>query len=146
MFRKLMVSLLSMFFIACGVLAIVFTVYFVMPSAKAKNSISLPSKVEDSASSVSQEATTEHTGYDNIYLADVHQSLTLRTEPNSDSSPVMEEGLAPMTHMQVLEFIDGTGFARVEVINGTYKGRTGYVNCDYITKLGEPTIRVGAEE
>ena len=148
MLKKLLITLLSIFCIAGGVFCIVSLIFFITPSRTAQAGISLPAQIEDPASSsveTTEEADDSDT-YDNIYLADVHQSLTLRTEPDSDASPVMEEGLAPMTKMQVLEFVEGTSFAHVEVINGTYQGLTGYVNYEYITKLGEPTIRVGYDD
>ena len=146
MLKKLLVSLLSMMVVAFVVFSVVALVFFMTPSRKARSGISLPSTVTDPETSA--EASTESSDdstYDNIYIADVHQSLTLRTQPDSNSSPVMEEGLASMTKMQVIQFVDNTNFAYVEVINGPYTGYTGYVNRDYITRLGEPTIRVGNE-
>lgn len=147
MLKKILVTLLSIFFILGGSFAIVALVFLLIPRHDANANISLPQRIEDSvvATSSTQEE-TEESGYDNIYVADVHQSLTLRSQASSSSEPVMEEGLAPMTHMQVLNMIEGTSFAYVKIINGNYKGKTGYVNCDYITKLGEPTIRIGTEE
>lgn len=52
---------------------------FSIPSQKAKASISLPSTVEDSENAA--EATTEDTDSENknVYVADVYQSLTLRS-------------------------------------------------------------------
>ena len=49
-------------------------------------------------------------------------------------------------HLEVLEFTAGTNYAYVEVLSGEKKSYKGYVNSDYITKLGEPTVRIGTEE
>ena len=60
--------------------------------------------------------------------------------------------LAPITTAGVLhapglgEFTAGTNYAYVEVLSGEKKSYKGYVNSDYITKLGEPTVRIGTEE
>ena len=146
MLKRIIVMILSLFFIACIVFAAVAAVFFITPSRKARSSISLPAQVEDPE--VLPDETTEDnedSTYDNIYIADVHQSLTLRTEPDSNAKPIMEEGLAAMTKMQVIRYIENTNFAYVEVINGPYKGYEGYVNYDYITRLGEPTLRVGTD-
>ncbi len=141
--KKLLVTLLSFFVLTFTVLSLVTLVFFITPSRRARNSISLPSRVEDpEGSSQTDSGDSEDSAYDNIYIADVHQSLTLRTRPDSNAQPVMDEGLASMTKMQVMEFVDNTNFAYVKVINGPYSGYTGYVNRDYITRLGEPTIRV----
>ena len=146
MLKRFLVMVLSLFFIACIVFAAVAAVFFITPSRKAQSGISLPAQVEDPedlpAENTEQE---ENSTYDNIYIADVHQSLTLRTQPDSNSKPIMEEGLAAMTKMQVIRYVENTNFAYVEVINGPYQGYEGYVNCDYITRLGEPTIRVGTD-
>ena len=150
MIKKILVTLLSMFFVACSVFGIVCLVFFLIPGSSAQAGLNLPTQIEDSAALTSDESTEDATeeGYDNIYIADVHQSLTLREAPDSDAASVIEDGggLAPMTHMQVINFVENTNFAYVEVINGNYKGLTGYVNYEYITKLGEPTIRVEYEE
>ena len=146
MLKKTLIIILSLFFTACIVFAIVAAVFFITPSRKAQAGISLPAQVEDPE--VIQEEVTEadeNPTYDNIYIADVYQSLTLRTQPDSNAEPVMEEGLAAMTKMQVIRFVENTSFAYVEVINGPYKGYEGYVNYEYITKLGEPTRRVSSD-
>ena len=72
------------------------------------------------------------------------QSLTLRSEASADSDAITD--LEPMTHLEVLEFTAGTNYAYVEVLSGEKKSYKGYVNSDYITKLGEPTVRIGTEE
>lgn len=147
MIKKMMILFLTVFFLTGMVLGTVTFVYFFLPSRQSQASITLPSRIEDSADMIADNSTEfVDNGYDNIYVADVHQSLTLRVQPNSDSTPLIEEGLAPMTHMQVIEFVEGSDFAYVKVINGPHEGRTGYVNCNYITRLGEPTIRVEYDE
>ncbi|MDO4975778.1 MAG: hypothetical protein Q4E53_00800 [Eubacteriales bacterium] len=147
MIKKLMILFLTLFFLAGGVLATVTLAYYCLPSRQSEASISLPAQIEDPEDLTTDDSTEfEDNGYDNIYIADVHQSLTLRTAPNSDSAPLIEEGLAPMTHMQVIEVDETSNFAYVKVINGPHEGRTGYVNCDYITRLGEPTIRVDIDD
>ena len=123
MFKKLIVSFLCAIVVACTVLGGFCLLYFSIPSQKAKASISLPSTVEDSENAA--EATTEDTDSENknVYVADVYQSLTLRSEASAD-----------------------TNYAYVEVLSGEKKSYKGYVNSDYITKLGEPTVRIGTEE
>ena len=145
MAKKIIISLLCASIVACVVLGCFMALYFLLPSQKARASISLPKQVEDPETTEESKtaATTEEKNTD-TYVADVHQSLTLRSQPDSNSSEVAS--LPPMTHMQVLEFVDGTNFAQVEVSSGESKGLTGYVNSEYITKLGEPTIRVNSEE
>ena len=91
-----------------------------------------------------ESATTETTSSQNVYVADVHQSLTLRAEPSSDSAEITS--LAPMTHLEVIEFVDNTDYAYVKVLTGDKESYKGYVNSEYITKLGESTIRIGEEE
>ena len=126
MLKKSLIIILSLFFTACIVFAIVAAVFFITPSRKAQAGISLPAQVEDPE--VSPEDETEESAdstYDNIYIADVHQSLTLRTQPDSNATPIIEEGLAAMTKMQVIRYVENTNFAYVEVINGPYKGDEG---------------------
>ena len=65
-------------------------------------------------------------------------------EASADSDAITD--LEPMTHLEVLEFTAGTNYAYVEVLSGEKKSYKGYVNSDYITKLGEPTVRIGTEE
>ena len=77
-------------------------------------------------------------------MADVHQSLTLRDGPSSDSDEIAS--LTPMTHLRLIEFVKDTDYALVEVQTGEYESYRGYVNNEYITRLGESTIRVGTEE
>lgn len=147
MTKKILIPLLSFFFISFGVFALVTLVFLITPSSKARSSIHLPKQIEDPVVDESEEATSDSDStYDNIYLADVHNSLTLRTEPDSNSEPVIPEGLSPMTHMQIIYKTDDGKFAYVKVITGPYTGYEGFVNCEYITKLGEPTIRVWEQE
>ena len=146
MLKRIIIMVLSLFFIACIVFAAVAAVFFITPSRRAQSSISLPAQVEDPEVLPEEKAEeSEDSTYDNIYIADVHQSLTLRTEPDSNAKPIMEEGLAAMTKMQVIRYVENTSFAYVEVINGPYQGYEGYVNYEYITRLGEPTLRVGTD-
>ena len=101
------------------------------------------STVEDSETAA--ESTTEADSKDkNVYVADVYQSLTLRSEASADSDAITD--LLPMTHLEVLEFAAGTNYAYVKVLTGDKESYKGYVNSEYITKLGEPTVRIGTEE
>ncbi len=141
MIRKIMISLLCIIFITGTITGGFFFLYFAIPSRKAMNSIELPSSVEDTF--VAEETTEEEPETD-TYVADVYQSLTLRESPSSNAAEIV--GLPPMTHMDILEYVPGTNYAYVVVTTGSNEGYKGYVNTDYITRLGEPTIRVGAEE
>ena len=137
MLKKLIVSFLCAIVVACTVLGGFCLLYFTIPSQKAKASISLPSTVAES--------TTEADSKDkNVYVADVYQSLTLRSEASADSDAITD--LLPMTHLEVLEFAAGTNYAYVKVLTGDKESYKGYVNSEYITKLGEPTVRIGTEE
>ena len=99
--------------------------------------------LEDSETAA--ESTTEADSKDkNVYVADVYQSLTLRSEASADSDAITD--LLPMTHLEVLEFAAGTNYAYVKVLTGDKESYKGYVNSEYITKLGEPTVRIGTEE
>ena len=83
MLKKLIVSFLCAIVVACTVLGGFCLLYFTIPSQKAKASISLPSTVEDSKTAA--ESTTEADSKDkNVYVADVYQSLTLRSEASAD--------------------------------------------------------------
>ncbi len=85
MLKKLIVSFLCAIVVACTVLGGFCLLYFTIPSQKAKASISLPSTVEDSETAA--ESTTEADSKDkNVYVADVYQSLTLRSEASADSA------------------------------------------------------------
>ena len=137
MLKKLIVSFLCAIVVACTVLGGFCLLYFTIPSQKAKASISLPSTVEDSETAA--ESTTEADSKDNVY-----QSLTLRSEASADSDAITD--LLPMTHLEVLEFAAGTNYAYVKVLTGDKESYKGYVNSEYITKLGEPTVRIGTEE
>ncbi len=144
MLKKIIVSFLCAFVVSGMVFAGFCLLYFALPSQKAKTSISLPSTVEDS-STTSKEATTQADSESrDVYVADVYQSLTLRSGASSDSDAITS--LEPMTHLELLSSDTNTDYAYVEVVSGDKKGYKGYVNCDYITKLGEPTIRIGTEE
>lgn len=142
MIKKFIVSFLCVIFIAGAVFGGFLFFYFAIPSREAMSSISLPATVEDSEQIES--ATTETTSSQNVYVADVHQSLTLRAEPSSDSAEITS--LEPMTHLEVIEFVDNTDYAYVKVLTGDKESYKGYVNSEYITKLGESTIRIGEEE
>ena len=74
----------------------------------------------------------------------LHFALTLRSEASADSDAITD--LLPMTHLEVLEFAAGTNYAYVKVLTGDKESYKGYVNSEYITKLGEPTVRIGTEE
>ena len=138
MIKKFIVSFLCVVFIAGVIFSGISFLYFAIPSKQAMNSISLPSTVEDS-----EETESASTGED-IYVADVHQSLTLRNGPSSDSDEIAS--LTPMTHLRLIESVEDTDYALVEVQTGQYESYRGYVNSEYITPLGESTIRVGTEE
>ena len=114
MIKKFIVSFLCVIFIAGAVFGGFLFFYFAIPSREAMSSISLPATVEDSEQIES--ATTETTSSQNVYVADVHQSLTLRAEPSSDSAEITS--LAPMTHLEVIEFVDNTDYAYVKVLTG----------------------------
>ncbi|MCD8020511.1 MAG: SH3 domain-containing protein [Clostridiales bacterium] len=143
MIKKFIVSFLCIVCIAGFVCAGFSFLYFSIPSRTAMNSISLPSTVMD-AEQTESASTEEEDENENIYVADVYQSLTLRESASSDSSEIAS--LVPMTHLEVIEFIDGTDYAYVEVLTGDYEGYKGYVNSGYITHLGDATIRIGEEE
>ena len=133
MLKKLIVSFLCAIVVACTVLGGFCLLYFTIPSQK----------VEDSETAA--ESTTEADSKDkNVYVADVYQSLTLRSEASADSDAITD--LLPMTHLEVLEFAAGTNYAYVKVLTGDKESYKGYVNSEYITKLGEPTVRIGTEE
>lgn len=142
MIKKVLISLLCIIIIIGTISGGFIFLYFAVPSRKAMSSIELPSYVEDTA--LAKEASTEEEKTSNTYVADVYQSLTLRESPSSNAREIA--GLPPMTHLEILEYVDNTNYAYVEVTTGDSKGYKGYVNTDYITRLGEPTIRVGAEE
>ena len=125
MLKKLIVSFLCAIVVACTVLGGFCLLYFTIPSQKAKASISLPSTVEDSETAA--ESTTEADSKDK----NVYDAIT---------------DLLPMTHLEVLEFAAGTNYAYVKVLTGDKESYKGYVNSEYITKLGEPTVRIGTEE
>ena len=143
MIRKFIVSFLCVLFIAGVIFSGFLFLYFAIPSQQAMSSISLPSTVEDSEETENA-STEEEQNSEDIYVADVHQSLTLRDGPSSDSDEIAS--LTPMTHLRLIEFVEDTDYALVEVQTGEYESYRGYVNNEYITRLGESTIRVGTEE
>ncbi len=145
MVTKFFVSVLCVIVIAALIVFGFLFFYFAIPSRKAENSISLPTYVEDSAEAKNASAEEEEEEEeDDIYVADVHQSLTLREGASSTSGEITS--LTPMTHLKVIEFVEGTDYALVEFMTVEKVGYQGYVNSEYITRLGEPTIRIGTEE
>ena len=118
MFKKLIVSFLCAIVVACTVLVGFCLLYFFI-------------FIQNSMASI-------------FLSCSVLESLTLRSEASADSDAITD--LEPMTHLEVLEFTAGTNYAYVEVLSGEKKSYKGYVNSDYITKLGEPTVRIGTEE
>ncbi len=151
MLRKFAAALLCALFIACFILAGFSAIYFALPSRKAQASIELAESVSDPSTEEAAETTQEETEDQQettTYVADVRSSLSLRQTPDSDDDNGVVP-LPPMTHMQVEEMVPGNRgntFARVTVTSGEYEGLQGYVNADYITKLGEPTRYVNYNE
>lgn len=143
MIKKFIVSILCVVFIAGMIFSGFLFLYFTIPSQTAMNSISLPATVEDSKETEAASTEDEEESGD-TYVADVHQSLTLREGPSSDSDAIAS--LTPMTHLRVVEFVEDTDYAMVVVETGEYESYRGYVNSEYITRLGESTIRIGTEE
>lgn len=143
MIKKILISLLSAIIIVGMITGGFLFLYFAIPSRKAVNSIKLPKSVEDSAKAEDDTAGQDETE-SNTYVADVYQSLTLRESPSSNAKEIA--GLPPMTHMEIIEYVKGTNYAYVKVTTGESNGLKGYVNTDYITRLGESTVRAGAGE
>ncbi len=141
MIRKILISLLCVTIIVTGITGGFLFLYFAIPSRKAAASIDLPKRVEDERAAL--EESTEEEAASDTFVADVYQSLTLRERPDSNAKEIV--GLPPLTHMKIIEYVNGTNYAYVEVTAGASQGAKGYVNTDYITRLGEPTIRAGAE-
>ena len=143
MLKKFLIPLLCIIIITSTLVGSFLFLYFAIPSKRAKASIHLPDKVEDlpaaETDTEEEEAETSDT-----WIADVYQSLTLRESPSSNAKEIV--GLPPMTHMEILEYVTGTNYAYVVVTAGEHEGYKGYVNTDYITRLGETTIRAGAQE
>ena len=142
MIKNILISILCIVIITGTITGSFLFLYFAIPSRKAASSIELPSYVEDSAEAEAEADTEE--GTSETYVADVYQSLTLRESPSSNAKEIV--GLPPMTHMKILEYVNGTNYAYIEVTAGEHKGYKGYVNTDYITRLGDTTIRAGAED
>ncbi len=147
MLKKLIISVICAIFVIGTSLMMFMALFFLLPSRKAGASISLPSSVRDTESEKAKdsEEDTEEEEDKDIYVADVYESLTLRTQPDSDNHQG-DVSLPQMTHMKLLEFIDGTDYVYVQVSSGEYSGSKGYVNKQYITKLGEHTIRVNSDQ
>ena len=143
MIKKILIPLLCFLIIAGTITGTFLILYFAIPSRKAQASIRLPSHVEDPVQADTSEEEEEEQG-STTYIADVYQSLTLRESPSSGAREIV--GLPPMTHMEILSYVSGTNYAYVTVTTGEYEGYKGYVNTDYITRLGEGTIRAGAAE
>lgn len=148
MLKKIAVSLLCAIFITGIVFSGFSVLYFILPSRKAQASIHLASYVSDPTTEAAEVTTTaaepETEAETVTYVADVINSLTLRQTPNTEDDNGTVD-LPPMTHLQVSEFTDGNNgnrFAFVTVSSGEYEGLTGFVNAEYITRLGEPTKRV----
>lgn len=139
MVKRIILSIICIIVIAGVVVGGFTAMYFLIPRNEKTSTIDLPATVEDP---VSTEASTEAADDtpDNIFFADVHQSLTLREGPSSSSREIA--GLLPMTHLEVTNYIPDTNFALVKVLTGEKKSYIGYVNTDYITQLGETPIRV----
>lgn len=152
MLKKIAVSLLCGIFITGIVFSGFSVLYFLLPSRKAQASITLADYVSDPTETVTETDTQapepETETNTETYVADVIHSLTLRQTPNTEDDNATID-LPPMTHLQVEEFTDGNSgnrFAFVTVSSGEYEGQTGYVNAEYITRLGEPTQRVKHSE
>lgn len=149
MFKKLIVSLVCACVIIGTLLLGFVTLYFAVPSRQSQAEIQLAATVSDPTDIPEEETTANEENYEDssdIYVADVYQSLTLRSDASSDSDPLVDEGLAPLTKMEVIEFVSSTNYAYVRVLDGEHKDLFGYVNSDYITRFGEPTVRAWGEE
>lgn len=142
MLKNIMISVFCIIIIVGTITGSFLFLYFAIPSKKAAATISLPSQVEDNLKA--EALTQEEDENSRTFVADVYQSLTLRESPSPNAKEIV--GLPPMTHMKVIEYITGTNYAYVEVTAGEHKGYLGYVNTDYITPLGESTIRAGSGE
>lgn len=148
MFKKLIVSLVCACIIIGTLLLGFVTLYFAVPSRQSQAEIQLAATVSDPVTTQEDTSIEEETSEksSDIYVADVYQSLTLRSKASSDSDPLIDEGLAPLTKMEVIEFVDSTNYAYVRVLDGEHQDLFGYVNSDYITRSGEPTVRAWGEE
>lgn len=143
MLKNIIISLFCIIIITGTITGSFLFLYFAIPSKKAASTIDLPDKVEDNlaAEDITGDEEEENS---KTYVADVYQSLTLRESPSSNAKEIV--GLPPMTHMEIIEYVSGTNYAYVEVTAGEHEGYKGYVNTDYITPLGESTIRAGSGE
>jgi hypothetical protein len=140
MLKKILISFLCATIIVGMITGGFLFLYFAIPSRKAMNSIKLPKNVVDSMKE-ENDTTEKGESESNTFVADVYQSLTLRESPNSNAKEIV--GLPPMTHMEIIEYVKGTNYAYVKVTTGENSGYKGYVNTDYITRLGESTVRAG---
>lgn len=148
MIRKIIVSLICACIIAGTIFMAFATLYFIIPNKKSMSEIHLAEQVTDAADSTSadlsfssSETAESSATQSNIYVADVYQSLTLRSAPDSNAEPLTEEGLLPLTRMEVQEFVPDSKFAYVKVLDGDSKDLYGYVNIEYIMPEGQPTVR-----
>lgn len=139
MVKRIILSVICIIVIAGIVIGGFTAMYFLIPRNESSSTINLPDMVEDPATT---EAATEEEPetHENIYFADVHQSLTLRERPDSSAKEIAS--LLPMTHLEVTGFVPDTNFALVKVLTGEKESYIGYVNTDYITPLGDMPIRV----
>lgn len=144
MLKNIIISFFCIIIIIGTITGSFLFLYFAIPSQKAANSISLPDRVEDNLEAASLTDDEEEEEDSKTFVADVYQSLTLRESPSSNAKEIV--GLPPMTHMEIIKYVTGTNYAYVEVTAGEHAGYKGYVNTDYITPLGEPTLRAGSGE
>ena len=148
MLRKIAAALLCALFIACFILAGFSAIYFILPSRKAQASIELAESVSDPSTEEVVETAEQETEDQQdfpTYVADVYNFLPLRQTPDMNNHNGQID-LPPMTHMKVLEDVEGSQgdiFSRVTVTSGQYEGNQGYVKREYITPLGQPTKRAG---
>lgn len=73
-----------------------------------------------------------------VYLADVYEYLTLRTEPNTKATPIAL--LPPYQQMYIIEYA-ASPMVKVRTISD--QPLVGYVNRDYITAAGNSMQRAG---
>lgn len=144
MIKKVIVSILCALMVACVVSCGFLALYFILPSQKARMSISLPRSVEDSSEVLAAQATSQEDGTSITYIPNVNESLTLREEPDSRASAIAS--LPLYTHMKIEQEVENSPFVYVLVTSGPYEGYQGYVNSDYIQPLGaDPEATEGEE-
>ena len=134
MIKKIIVSILCALLVACTVSCGFLALYFILPSQKARMSISLPESVEDSSEVLAAQSAAQDEGENTTYIPDVNESLTLREQPDSSAAAIAS--LPLYTHMKIEEEVEGSPFVYVLVTTGPYEGYQGYVNSDYIQPLG----------